>query len=526
MATPHFDMAHPTPTSPTPSAAPASPGERASADDAPPPPQPSPAVPHDRRTRLALLTAMTAAFVAMWLWQVRQTEGFLEADAATHYLIARFAFDEPYRFVDIWGRPVKTLLYSLPAVLAGRVGVQFMSLLLALACAAVAYQIARHMGLRHPELAWGFTLAQPLVFLHSFAELTELPFALLLGLTTLAYLERRWRTLAVLAGLLPLARPEGFAFLLLAGVLLAAHRRLRLLPVLLWGLAAWSVAGWHLFGRDGSPLTWLYRHWPYAGESVYTEGGGVLAAAGRLLRFPLSMPAVTGPGVFPGLLVGGAIAAASAWRGSRAAAAVLAVAGAVLIGHSLLYAAGAMASNGELRYLLVVAPFWAVLTAAGWDYAFRRLGRSPGEMLRFAAYAAALPLLVNFRVYGVLPLRFDDDWRTARLLAHWADRYGKAHGYPHLMAAHPGVWYFLDRSNTAPGTYDFTTARLHNPPAGTVLLYDPVYARFNASRDRRVESLDELLAAGWTPLPLARDGRFGGWQVLLSIPLANNTPQP
>ena len=48
-----------------------------------------------------------------------------------------------------------------------------------------------------------FTLAQPLAFLHSFAELTELPFALLLAGAFWAYVRRRWWAVAILAGLLP-----------------------------------------------------------------------------------------------------------------------------------------------------------------------------------------------------------------------------------------------------------------------------------------------------------------------------------
>lgn len=478
---------------------------------------------------LALIGA-TVAFIALWAWQVRSFEGFLEADACTHYLLARFALAEPYRLVDIWGRPFKTLLFALPAALAGRTGVQTVSLLLALTCASIAFVLARKLGLRHPELAYGFTLAQPLVFLHSFSELTELPFAALLGLTALAVLQRRWGLTVLLAGLLPLARPEGFGFLLLTAAALVVMRP-RPSTVLLaaglgWALAAWSVAGWQLFGRDGSPWTWLPRHWPYAAASVYTPDTSWPASLLRLLRFPLSMPAVVGPAVFPALLTGIGLMLLQARLGNRIAGVVLTVGGSVLLGHSLLYAMGAMASNGELRYMLIAAPFWAVLTAAGWEALFRRLGCTSGQTLRWAVYAAAVPLLVNFRVYTVLPLSFDDDWHTARRLALWASRFGPANGYPNLMAAHPGVWYFLDRSNTSANTFDFTTPNLLNPPPGTLLLYDPVYARFNASRDRRVESLDVLLDAGWTPLPLSGDDRFRGWAVLRSRPIDSAEQRP
>ena len=59
--------------------------------------------------------------------------------------------------------------------------------------------------------------AQPLVFLHSFSELTELPFAALLALAFWAYQRRRFALLAVLISLSPLTRPEGRGAVLICG---------------------------------------------------------------------------------------------------------------------------------------------------------------------------------------------------------------------------------------------------------------------------------------------------------------------
>src|SRR4051794_37275200 len=91
------------------------------------------------------------------------SQGFLEADGCTHYLYARFAFAEPHYLVNIWGRPICTALYALPAQLAGRFGVRCCSLLLAVGCSLVACAIARKQDHPRPALALLFTLAQPLV---------------------------------------------------------------------------------------------------------------------------------------------------------------------------------------------------------------------------------------------------------------------------------------------------------------------------------------------------------------------------
>lgn len=453
----------------------------------------------------------TAIFALLWLWQVRVSEGFLEADACTHYLISRFAFAEPYRFVDVWGRPLKTILYAGPAFLAGRLGVQATSLALAVLCAYIALLLARNAGLRRPALAYIFTLASPLVFLHSFSELTELPFAALLAVTFYLFTRRHFHLAAFLAGLLPLARPEGFGILALAALALLLRRRWSTIPLLPLGLIAWSFFGWLAYGRVGSVITWLPDHWPYAGESVYAKG--------RITHFLEFLPAITSPILFPALLLG----ALSFATGLKSHAShrklqllILLLPAFILTAHSLLYALGKMASNGELRYMLVVAPFWGILIAAGWERAFEILRRPSAEMIRFAAYASLVPLFINTHIYTVLPIRFDSAWQTTRFIAHWADAYGPLHNRPAIMAAHPGIFYFLDRSqNAGPPrpAYDFIRANIDHPPPGTILLFDPIYARYNATRDRRVDSTDEILAAGWIEHPTMH---IGGWRIFLS----------
>jgi len=270
----------------------------------------------------------------------------------------------------VWGRPLFTALYALPAAYGGLIGAHVLSLALAVGCALVAQSIARGQGYRWPVLALVFTLAQPLVFLHSFSELTELPFALLLGAAFLAYQRRRWLILAILTGLGPLARPEGFGFLLLAAVALVAHRRSWWLLVLPIPLLLWNHAGWVISGSQGPWWGWLPGNWPYSKQSLYESG--------HVLHFVALLPAVTSPLVFPATLLG-------VWRSfvdatpdvhlARCQRLIAIIPLLILVGHSLLYATGKLASSGELRYMLVVAPFWGLLSARGWEWVFARFNR-------------------------------------------------------------------------------------------------------------------------------------------------------
>jgi len=94
-------------------------------------------------------------------------------------------------------RPLVTALYAIPAVTGGRIAVRAVALLVALGCGLTAMALGRGQKLRLPALALILTLGQPILFMHSFGEMTELPFALLLGLSGLAYQKKQFFLAAV-----------------------------------------------------------------------------------------------------------------------------------------------------------------------------------------------------------------------------------------------------------------------------------------------------------------------------------------
>ena len=197
--------------------------------------------------RVLWLAALVFAMLS--LTASATSRGFLEADACTHYMSARFAFVNPAKFVSVWERPLFMLLYSVPAAWGGTLGARSVSLLLALLCAWCGWRIAQGMGMRRPELAFVFVLAQPLLFLHSIAEMTELSFAAVIGLGFLAYMQKRWGWMALAVAISPLGRPEGFGFILLATIALAMHRQWKCLIILPLPLLGWMLTGWCLWGR-------------------------------------------------------------------------------------------------------------------------------------------------------------------------------------------------------------------------------------------------------------------------------------
>jgi len=442
------------------------------------------------------------------------SEGFLEGDACTHYLYARFAFDEPHLMTNVWGRPFCTIIYALPAVLGRRAGVRIFSMIIAVAAGLLTARIAARQGHRHPELALIFLLGQPLVFLHSFSELTELPFVLLMAGAFLAYQRRQWLLLAVLAGLMPTARPEGFIMLAGAALALVLHGAWCYLPLLVAPLGIWSHAGWYLTGPYSYPwYRWLPEQWPYSSTSSYQ--------AGHLLHFVASLPAVISPLVFPALLAGIILTirgtegptttapAARPWQRlwqalfgpdhrRRCDVLIALLALFVLAGHSFLYWRGMWSSNGELRYMLVVAPMWALLAAKGWEWVFQRMSwRRP---VMWAGLAVLFPAVINL-FYRVVPVQLTFESQRARDMARWyaaqcpwRDRYSR------LMAPDREIYYHLDLS---PSNWDRSAE--YYPPTiekdhkGIILIWDSCYGVANADPSRQITAA-RVKRAGWVPV--------------------------
>jgi hypothetical protein len=440
------------------------------------------------------------------------SRGFLEADGCTHFLYSRFVWQEHHLITNVWGRPFCTAIYAVPA-LFHRQGVRTASMIMAVAISLLTFHIARRQNYRLPALAGIFLLGQPILFLHSFSELTEIPFALLVTIALWAYQTRRFLTLAIIVALMPTARPEGFGFIVLATVAFIFHRRAYLIPILILPLAIWSFAGWAQFGM-AKPWyikwwRWLPENWPYAMDSLYHRR--------HLLYFIGILPAVISPIVFPFMWIG-------VWRSLKSKVAHLPFVETIKInlfggdhlqrvqwlialiplminaGHSYLAWRGKMASNAEPRYLLVAAPMWALLTAKGWEWIFARLQWK--SAVAWGGIAILVPGLAN-AVYKVIPLKLNNEGMRAEEVSLWyksSPYHRKDSPYPRLVSTAKDVYYFLDVSDADKmRTAEWQRKTILEDHRGIILVWDPIYGRFNSDSNRSMTA-KEIRDAGWVPI--------------------------
>lgn len=245
----------------------------------------------DRDTRRALL--ICAGFLILWVVYGHLSPGTYDDDDVTHFFMARESLDTPENLISLWGRPLFTLLYALPAQLGYGVVEAFTALIMA-ATLFLTWRVARLLDLRPAWLAIFLTAWQPILFKLGFSSLVEPLGALTLVAALHALFSRRDLQGAVLAGLLPLTRFE--LIVLVPFIVWPIWRRRPGLTVLLAALplVLWNVGGW-LF--EGDPI-WL------ASQILNNEFGRSFAGAQPLGHYARALPLITGGAVFVPLVLG------------------------------------------------------------------------------------------------------------------------------------------------------------------------------------------------------------------------------
>src|SRR5205085_3128134 len=116
-------------------------------------------------------------------------------------------------------------------------------------------------------------------------------------------------------------------------------------------------------------------------------------------------------------------------------------------------------------------------------------------------------------IYPVLPLTQSADWQEVQQIAARYKTSDLAKQYPRLLVSHPAFYYYLDISPTNRGhVLEWCKQTISKNPPGTLLIWDPSYAKFNSDRNRIV-SLEEIAEAGWIEDFPAEDVAGGDFRI-------------
>jgi hypothetical protein len=282
-----------------------------------------------------------------------------QQDSGYHFLFARWGWQHPEYLVNVWARPLFTLVYSFPSQF-GYLVAKLFTLAVCLATGYQTFRLAQQLKLDLPELAIPLLFLQPSFFLLSPVVLTEPLFTLILAVALRLHLAGWVRVGMFVGSLLILIRPEGLFIGLLWGFWIFwtqrySRKRWREsfeILILVCGMLLWWIAS-VILTRD--PL-WIAHNWP----REWQPSGGH-ETNGSIWRYVIQLPLIVGPLLLAPFFVG-LFQLLKRRQFTLGTSSFLSI----FVLHSLMYWRGWFGSAGYARYLVCVSPVIALIALVGW----------------------------------------------------------------------------------------------------------------------------------------------------------------
>ena len=189
------------------------------------------------------------------------------ADAIVHFGMAQGCWKHPVLLLDLWGKPLFTLLSS-PFAQLGFKGHQFFNVIIAAITAFYSWKTAKTIGIKNPWLVIPFLWSFPVWFPLTFSSMTEPLFSCMLIAGIYFYLNNKELSAALIISFLPFSRQEGIAFLVLFLILFLFRKKIKPALILFSAPLMFTGIGWLVF-KD--PL-WLVHRQPYQMDHPYAPG--------------------------------------------------------------------------------------------------------------------------------------------------------------------------------------------------------------------------------------------------------------
>lgn len=277
------------------------------------------------------------------------SEGMHHFDDLAHFLMAKWAWQDPRYLVYDWGRPGFTILYFLPAQI-GWHAARTTSALLSAVTAWLAFRLAQRCNIRYAALAPLLLYAQPLFFELALTTLTETALAFFLALSLELAARRRWSASAAILSIAFVTRHEAISFLPI-WIIFAIQERVPIWR--LWPLP-WAVAVVNGVAYVANLQVAAARWFDPTPHAWYGRGGWLTMTARSLQAW--------GPAIATLAIAGLPIL----WRhrSGRMLTVCIAAFFALL---TAVRALGLFESGGYARFLIPLSPLIAVSAAAASD---------------------------------------------------------------------------------------------------------------------------------------------------------------
>jgi len=432
-------------------------------------------------------------------------------DGISHYMISRFSFKHPELFLDLWGKPLFTILSS-PFSQFGLKGLTCFNILCGMLSALCAFKIAKMMQLNYSWMVLFFTLFAPVYFGVINSGLTEPLFSLILTFSILKAFQGKHLSAAFIFSLAPFVRPEANFIIPVFIFYFLVSKKFKAIPLLFAGTILFTLIGWIHFGD----ILWLKNNSPYsaANGTKYGEVHGELFTYVRQYAHIIGQPQavffIAGCAfiaVFP-FIQRMQLKTDSNNEGMHVNffkeefVLVYGSLFACIAVHTFVWWKGIFPTLGLLRYISNVIPLATLLSLRGLNFILSYIKK---DWIQDVVVIALIWFLcaVPFREY-YFPFTLDSELAVVKPGADWLlqSPYAKEKIYP----THPGAILFLDL-DPFDGKQMCTPAAVHadNPgngiPSKSIVFWDAHYGAHDNNLPIKVllESPDYTLLKKFEP---------------------------
>jgi hypothetical protein len=408
------------------------------------------------------------------------TAGF--GDSICHYLIARGAWNNPTMFLDLWGKPVYTLL-SAPFAHHGFTATKLFNILvMALAC-AFTYHTALKLQLKYATWVILFFYFASETIEVTVSAFTEPVFALVL-IAGLFYLsDNKPIAGTTILSFLPFARQEGLIILCVLAVYLTASRNYKAIPFMLIGHLVLGAVGWPIY----HDFFWTIHQNPYSGK---VDTNGIRNWDYFFIRLYYMFGPITFYLLFLGMM--SLLVELIQLLKTKADKTVylhksLLVAGSftsVFTAHSIFWVTGMFASIGLTRVIIGVVPAIALVSLIGLNVFFFLIDKLAVKRLKTFAGILLITLIFYITFFSQLTkINIRDDFylnEGQTYMAYTLASYVKAKFPTHqAYFSDMGIAFLLDQNyydNT--GKKISSISPLYELKKNELIIWDDIHAKY------------------------------------------------
>jgi hypothetical protein len=385
-----------------------------------------------------------------------------QEDSYAHYLLAKYAWKHYRLFIDIWARPIPTIILSLTAPF-GIIPVKILTIIISLLCGFLTYKTAKTIKLKYAEFVFPFLIFQPYFLLLSVNPLTEIFFATMLVVSLLLFLRKNYLASTIICSLLPLVRPEGFFFLFLWLIILIIIKKWRLLPYLGLGTIIWYILGL----IQSSDTLWFYYNFPWLGKQGFYGSGGIL-------NYVNLFPKITGS-LLPFFLIG------FIYLIIRKQFFLIVIFIYFFVLHILLWKYGLFKSSGYARYFVCMTPIIAIVGLYGYNF-LASLFKIKKSLIILSVFSIVFALLSISSIYKIQPSKLNSD----HLIINDAYRYYKnLNSDAPVSCAYPYFFYIAGFDRFDFNHYPYPSLDSIEKHDSSIIIWDSNYMakQYNISFD-------------------------------------------